>query len=480
MDNKDSKFMSKEEFYKYFHRFFYNKLSLEDVNDEAISQVAEVIRVDDLSDDSSMLDAANRILEIASFADIVKNRYFIRFAFADNHGKYLKEETFFENLAASERGREAIKEIIEEFFDFVEPPNYGTGSDYYYDEETSALGYAILALIKSDMSYLNLAMKYLGNIVDWEHDSFCQNELIPYITEKLGDSKEGIDFRLTANLLSWIWTENATIYFLDRVQEGENLHEWIQQKENREHVLNFIGNFDSLGINFHRDWFDEKAREIVGTLNSMFDEEMTVTTNLAEDIKVIKKGSFRSKELEDVNIPESVEIIEENAFYGNNLKTLDLPDSVQIIGEHAFAYNQLTSVKLSKNLVKIEEKAFTYNQLSEIMIPDHVEIIGEAAFFRNELKKVDIPESVHTIGKFAFTRNSIEDLTIPEGVKIIDDFAFEKNGLKDLVIPKSVETIGYQAFSENKLKSITIEGDATRFNDDWKRIGFPPKLKPKK
>lgn len=469
--------MTKEEFYDDHYRFFYNSIEREKVNDENITTVVAVVEVSDLSEDSLIL-AAGRALSEIDFSSAIKNKYFIRFAFGDRNGGYLNEETFFKHIVTIDHGEAVVEEILDNFFSFIEPPNYGTGSDYYYDEETSALGFAIKALIEHDIAHLGLATKFFGNIVDWEHDDFCQN-LISSIDAKLGTSKEGIDFGLTVNLNSWAWTENPSEYFLDRIQEDGSLAEWIQERENRDHVRTFIRNFDSLGINHYAKWFDDRAEEILDALTDMFGEEATPDTGGSSGTKVITKESFRSKGLTRAVIEDGTEIIEEMAFYGNDLEDLIIPDSVKRIGNSAFAHNQLSSVTISAGLRTIEEKVFTYNELRDLTIPAGIQVIGEAAFYRNALETVVIPGTVHTIAKHAFTKNSIENLIIENGVRSIDDFAFENNRLSEVTIPESVVEIGYQAFGDNKIKSVTIEGDETRFNDDWKRIGFPQKLMPK-
>ena len=54
-----------------------------------------------------------------------------------------------------------------------------------------------------------------------------------------------------------------------------------------------------------------------------------------------------------------------------------------------------------------------------------------------------------------------------------------KQNFKDNVLSDVNDELKDDAFSVNRLTSEIIEGDATRFNNDWEEIGFPSELKPK-
>lgn len=78
-----------------------------------------------------------------------------------------------------------------------------------------------------------------------------------------------------------------------------------------------------------------------------------------------------------------------------------------------------------------------------------------------------------------FAYNQINGkLVIPDNITTINAGAFSNNKITEVVIPASVTTIATNAFGANQIKKVTIEGDKTRFNDIWTKIGFPAELMP--
>jgi len=69
------------------------------------------------------------------------------------------------------------------------------------------------------------------------------------------------------------------------------------------------------------------------------------------------------------------------------------------------------------------------------------------------------------------------EIVLSETLTVIDPYAFIPGQLSRVTIPESVMEIGEGAFLLNPLIEIIIEGDETRFNDDWELIGFPLRLK---
>lgn len=119
----------------------------------------------------------------------------------------------------------------------------------------------------------------------------------------------------------------------------------------------------------------------------------------------------------------------------------------------------------------------------DVIIPEKIEshlvtAIGKSAFITKQLTSVIIPENVEVIGDSSFVATQLKSVIIPNSTLFIGHLAFVHNELTSVTIPKNVKTIGMRAFSENPLTSVIIEGDETRFNDEWTVIGFPEELKP--
>ena len=141
-----------------------------------------------------------------------------------------------------------------------------------------------------------------------------------------------------------------------------------------------------------------------------------------------------------------------NAYYD-----LVLSEGIESIGKSYFDNSFVLSVTLPSTLKEIENNAFSNNYIQKLNLPANLEKIGTSAFAFNEISgKLVIPDSVVSIGVSAFRNNQITEV----------------------VIPASVTFIGRLAFNSNSIKKVTIEGDKTRFNDQWTKIGFPEDQKP--
>ena len=122
--------------------------------------------------------------------------------------------------------------------------------------------------------------------------------------------------------------------------------------------------------------------------------------------------------------------------------------------------------------------------LSNIILPSEingvtVSSIGREAFRYKRLLSVTIPSSVTTIMSYAFANNFLTEIIIPNGVVTIEDYAFIDNyQTSSITISESVESIGSAVFSKYQITNITIQGDESRFNDLWVKIGFPASMHP--
>lgn len=197
----------------------------------------------------------------------------------------------------------------------------------------------------------------------------------------------------------------------------------------------------------------------------------------------------------DITIPSEirgveVEAIGDHAFDAllpNHMKltSVVIPDTVKVIGESAFAFNDLETIVLPNSVTTIKKDAFRHNRLKTLNFPEHLTTIEEGVFEHNEIRELIIPNTVNIIGSKAFAFNWVETVTIGSGVTEIKDRAFVWNDLSTIEIPSNVTTIGEYAFNKYsdderavEWMNVVIEGDSTRFNDQWENIGFPEELKP--
>lgn len=439
---------------------FFKLLSFHGYSGGDPQEYIEIVRVDDLTDDASILETTKEIYGI-DFNDAIRKDYYLKLAFVDKNKNYLDEEDFFNHAVTLEGGAKEVAAFIRSFLSYDSARD---DENYYYDADVSALGYAMRALINHDLQYLDLAMAYINNIDNWEDDSYCANILIPDIAAKLGEDAKKLDFYLTVNLAGW--TQFPGDFFLSKLEKGQELHEWIKDPENQKYVLEFIKKFDyeKLRIDPDRDYIEGLAEEIKQKIKWI--KRIAETPKdliIREGTTEIKKGKYQGMGIESVVIPKSVIIIHIRAFENNELTEVEIPDSVREIGFAAFSQNKLKTLVIPESVTLIDSHAFSGNELTSIIIPDNIEIETDA-FSINRLTNVEIPASLTTIPLRIFERNELTSVIIPDGVDWIRSSAFGQNKLTSIVLPDSLETIDDHAFTQNLLTEITIPNSVTELS----------------
>ena len=179
-------------------------------------------------------------------------------------------------------------------------------------------------------------------------------------------------------------------------------------------------------------------------------------------------------------ISEGIEEIGTGYFKAGQVYSLKLPSTLKEIGNTAFNTNHIVNLTLPKGLTRIDNGAFNTNEISgKLVIPDTVTSLGISAFRSNKISEVVISKGLSIIPAQVFAYNQINGkLVIPDNITTINAGAFSNNKITEVVIPASVTTIATNAFGANQIKKVTIEGDKTRFNDIWTKIGFPAELMP--
>ena len=178
-------------------------------------------------------------------------------------------------------------------------------------------------------------------------------------------------------------------------------------------------------------------------------------------------------------IGEGVTSIGESAFENATIDNITLPSTLKEIGAEAFRDSNINAIVIPESVETIGRQAFYNSSLTEVKLQEGLKTIGASAFSSTEkLNSITIPASVETIGRQAFYDSSLSEVKLSEGLKTIEMDAFCGTKLTSITIPASVTIIGSNAFSSTPLTEVIIEGDQTRFNSNWKSIGFPESLKP--
>lgn len=135
---------------------------------------------------------------------------------------------------------------------------------------------------------------------------------------------------------------------------------------------------------------------------------------------------------------------------------------------------------LGHRIEGVDSRAFFGKQVQEVYIPNSINVIKGETFKNNQLINIHIPNSIRSIHERAFENNQLQRLIIPYSLTYIGEKAFANNQLEEIIIGENVATIGDHAFYGNSstLKKIIILGNENRFNERWKKIGFPERLIP--
>ncbi|MGB5988304.1 MAG: hypothetical protein WBG43_00975 [Marinifilaceae bacterium] len=179
---RDEIFLGERNIIKPLIHLPYTKFITSNEDADLISNVGKfLVEVDDITKDECLLEALQIIYSnIRNYKDISAGSNLI-IRLKDKSGNYMEEKEFFEKAVKIEDGPPKIYDILDIFI----PQD---GSDYlYYDSETTALGYAMHALVMHDSWFLPLAKKYIAN-VDFEHDVFNREILIPDILSSYPES----------------------------------------------------------------------------------------------------------------------------------------------------------------------------------------------------------------------------------------------------------------------------------------------------
>ncbi len=223
-----------------------------------------------------------------------------------------------------------------------------------------------------------------------------------------------------------------------------------------------------------------------------YDSSVTIPETVdGISVMIIGRNVFRHTSISSVSIPSSVVEIHAEAFQHHNLDSVTIPATVLTIGENAFStYNSGYSL-----LILGDETRFD-TLWSEIGFPNSLNptfitfegflfdpVNGRIISYNNQsTTAVVIPEQIdgHDVliigeGAFESSNNNMTSVILPNTLVTIEYGAFAQNNLTEIIIPESVIDINSWAFDRNPfdVSGVTILGDATRFDTNWRYIGFP-------
>ncbi len=182
--------------------FIRNIESSDEINKtkELINKV--VVEIEDCKSESSLLNGLDQMIELTKNIDRIRSGSILNFHFIDSNNGFLDEKSFFEAVTPLKKAPRKIIKIINNFVKYS-----GTINTLYLDEETTSLAYAALELLKLDKKYIDNIIDYLS-VIDYEHDVFNGDELIPLLAEKYHES-QGKKILKKLNKLpdGWGWVE---------------------------------------------------------------------------------------------------------------------------------------------------------------------------------------------------------------------------------------------------------------------------------
>ncbi|BDD09502.1 hypothetical protein FUAX_19340 [Fulvitalea axinellae] len=158
-----------------------DKLRMRDEDELAIENLGvTLIQVADFKQ-ASVVEALEKMTEFVENLSPSEHGLNLAFRVCDAKGKTMDEEAFFNKAAGLKTVAPMVEALVRTFLKVKD------SELFRYDAETRSLAYAVNALAQKDEAYLPLVEAYLANM-DWEHDVFCQSEMIPELESRYPDS----------------------------------------------------------------------------------------------------------------------------------------------------------------------------------------------------------------------------------------------------------------------------------------------------
>ncbi|MFW5777493.1 MAG: hypothetical protein ACOCZB_09440, partial [Spirochaetota bacterium] len=211
-----------------------------------------VVRVSNLSESASILEALDRMVELTQDIDALRDGWKLLFLVRDTKGRKWPDEKFFAEAVRVHGAGERIRRIIDNFV------AYPDADQLYIHTEATALCYAVNALALSDDQWIDTALSYLA-VMDFEHDVYCRETLIPNLIATYGETASGPRVRIGVAMTDDY--EAAELYLFNEFRNPDSsFRKWFDAGGAAE-IPRIVEELSVLGLR-ERRLFDGGAEEI--------------------------------------------------------------------------------------------------------------------------------------------------------------------------------------------------------------------------
>ena len=162
--------------------------------------------------------------------------------------------------------------------------------------------------------------------------------------------------------------------------------------------------------------------------------------DLPDSIMTIGDGALEETGIEVFTVPPKVTEISDFLFYGSSIKRIDIHNGVTSIGKLAFYFSGLNSIDIPNTIASIGDSAFSWTPIESIVLPQNLERICSSMFLRcGSLKSIIIPESVKKIEDSAFYDcSSLTDISFTGSKEKWDSIEIIQNG-NDVLFNRDIQ-----------------------------------------
>ncbi len=208
------------------------------------------VTVKNIQDRDDLLSALNEIEKLTRKIKKIRSGETLAFLIKDGK-KSLDEKKFFKKAAEYPEALPVIRKIIENYV------SYDKHGELYTDIETTALAWAVEALVSKDPEYMESYMDYLS-VIDMEHDVVNRETIIPKLLKKYRNEDAGHRLRT-----GFLMTDDGELQdsFFEELGKGKEFSRWFQDKENRKRTAKWMKSCFKRKIGYPRSEIKANLKE---------------------------------------------------------------------------------------------------------------------------------------------------------------------------------------------------------------------------